>query len=160
MTSKSHIYVAEFDGVSKVGVSNSPHKRKKDLKKDTGQMVLRFFTLEVGNAIDVEARVKYLLRDIVTPFHGIATECFDCDFEYLKGLVVELTSCDKLPSLITKKMEGEPIPLPLYIGLKYNGNISAFARVQGVRQDQAARWLKRDCMVIDGKVYCVVSKKK
>ncbi len=40
----------------------------------------------------------------------------------------------------------------------YNGNTSAFARTQGVRQDQVARWLKRNCMVIDGVVYCEVSK--
>tara|TARA_R110000772_G_C13004672_1_gene408642 strand:+ start:369 stop:551 length:183 start_codon:yes stop_codon:yes gene_type:complete len=42
----------------------------------------------------------------------------------------------------------------------YNGNMSAFARTQGVRQDQVARWLKRNCMVVDGVVYCEVSKAK
>ena len=40
----------------------------------------------------------------------------------------------------------------------HNGNISAFARSIGVQQSQAARWLKRNCMVIDGVVYCEVSK--
>ena len=45
-----------------------------------------------------------------------------------------------------------------YIKDKYNGNTSAFARTQGVRQDQVARWLKRNCMVVDGVVYCEVSK--
>ena len=45
-----------------------------------------------------------------------------------------------------------------YITEHYNGNISAFARTQDVRYDQVTRWLKRDCMVIDGKVYCQVSK--
>ena len=45
-----------------------------------------------------------------------------------------------------------------YIAEHYNGNTSAFARTQGVRQDQVARWLKRNCMVIDGVVYCEVSK--
>ena len=45
-----------------------------------------------------------------------------------------------------------------YIQEHHSGNISAFARTQGVRQDQEARWLKRNCMVIDGAVYCEVSK--
>ena len=40
----------------------------------------------------------------------------------------------------------------------HNDNISAFARTQGVRQDQVSRWLKRNCMVVDGVVYCEVSK--
>ena len=42
----------------------------------------------------------------------------------------------------------------------HSGNISAFARTQGVRQDQVARWLKRNCMVVDRVVYCEVSKAK
>ena len=47
-----------------------------------------------------------------------------------------------------------------YIQEYHNGNTSAFARTQGVRQDQVARWLKRNCMVVDGVVYCEVSKAK
>ena len=47
-----------------------------------------------------------------------------------------------------------------YIQEYHNGNISAFARTQDVRQDQVARWLKRNCMVFDGVVYCEVSKAK
>ena len=50
------------------------------------------------------------------------------------------------------------VPLQLFITDKHNGNISAFARSIGVQQSQAARWLKRNCMVIDGVVYCEVSK--
>ncbi len=42
----------------------------------------------------------------------------------------------------------------------HKGNNSAFARSIGVSQHQVQRWLKRDCMVIDGKVYCQVSKAK
>ena len=42
----------------------------------------------------------------------------------------------------------------------HNGNISAFARTQNVRQDQVTRWLKRNCMVIDGLVYCEVNTNK
>ena len=45
-----------------------------------------------------------------------------------------------------------------YIKDKHNGNASAFARTQDVRQDQVARWLKRNCIVIDCVVYCEVSK--
>tara|TARA_R110000772_G_scaffold154265_1_gene265237 strand:+ start:492 stop:719 length:228 start_codon:yes stop_codon:yes gene_type:complete len=45
-----------------------------------------------------------------------------------------------------------------YIQERHKGNTSAFARTQGVRQDQVARWLKRNCMVVDGVVYCEVSK--
>ena len=50
------------------------------------------------------------------------------------------------------------ISLSEYIQAHHNGNISAYAKTLGVRYDQVGRWLKRDCMVIDGKVYCVVSK--
>lgn len=50
------------------------------------------------------------------------------------------------------------VPLQTYIISKHNNNASAFARAQGVRQDQVARWIKRNCMVIDGVVYCEVSK--
>jgi hypothetical protein len=45
-----------------------------------------------------------------------------------------------------------------YIETWHNGNTSAFARSQGVQQSQAVRWIKRNCMVIDGVVYCEVSK--
>lgn len=51
------------------------------------------------------------------------------------------------------------VPLQTFILDKHNGNISAYAKTLGVRYDQVGRWLKRDCMVIDGKVYCKVSKK-
>lgn len=45
-----------------------------------------------------------------------------------------------------------------YIQEHHNGNISAFAKSQGVVYGQAARWLKRDCVVIDGGVYCRITK--
>jgi hypothetical protein len=45
-----------------------------------------------------------------------------------------------------------------YITEHHNGNTSAFARTQDVSESQARRWLKRNCMVIDGVVYCEVSK--
>ncbi len=45
-----------------------------------------------------------------------------------------------------------------YIKEHHNNNQSDFARSQGVRQSQARRWLKRKCVVIDGAVYCAVSK--
>ena len=45
-----------------------------------------------------------------------------------------------------------------YIQECHNGNISDFARTQDVRHDQVGRWLKRNCMVVDGVVYCEVSK--
>ena len=47
-----------------------------------------------------------------------------------------------------------------HIKERHNGNISAFARTQDVRQDQVARWLKRNCVVENGIVYCEVSKQK
>ncbi|MBL4795856.1 MAG: hypothetical protein JKY50_00425 [Oleispira sp.] len=40
----------------------------------------------------------------------------------------------------------------------HNGNQTTFAKSQGVSQSQARRWLKRNCVVIDGAVYCEVSK--
>ncbi len=54
----------------------------------------------------------------------------------------------------------DAFPLKILIAQRHNGNISAFARTQGVRQDQVARWLKRNCYVIDGVVCCEVSKAK
>jgi hypothetical protein len=45
-----------------------------------------------------------------------------------------------------------------YIGTNHNGNTSSFARSQHVSESQARRWLKRNCIVIDGVVYCEVSK--
>lgn len=46
--------------------------------------------------------------------------------------------------------------LKQHITEHHNGNISAFARTQGVRQDQVARWLNRGCIVENGVVYCPV----
>ena len=45
-----------------------------------------------------------------------------------------------------------------HIATHHKGNNSAFARSQGVSEVQVRRWLKRDCRVIDGKIYCEVSK--
>ena len=45
-----------------------------------------------------------------------------------------------------------------HIDRHHNGNASSFARSQGVSQSQAGRWLKRNCVFIDGAVYCAVSK--
>lgn len=53
----------------------------------------------------------------------------------------------------------QAVGLGAHIVHHHNGNTSAFARTQGVRYDQVTRWLRRNCMVIDGKVYCEVSKK-
>lgn len=50
------------------------------------------------------------------------------------------------------------VPLKLYITDKHDNNVSAFARSQGVQPNQVNRWLKRDCVVINGVVYCEVSK--
>tara|TARA_R110000851_G_C12883304_1_gene546280 strand:+ start:603 stop:779 length:177 start_codon:yes stop_codon:yes gene_type:complete len=47
-----------------------------------------------------------------------------------------------------------------YIQENHSGNTTSFAKTQGVRYDQVGRWLKRNCVVIDGTVYCEVSKKK
>ena len=45
-----------------------------------------------------------------------------------------------------------------HIDRHHNGNTSSFARWKGVGQSQAGRWLKRNCVVIDGEVYCEASK--
>jgi hypothetical protein len=45
-----------------------------------------------------------------------------------------------------------------YIDRHHKGITSRFARSQNVRESQARRWLKRNCVVIDGVVYCEVSK--
>jgi hypothetical protein len=45
-----------------------------------------------------------------------------------------------------------------YIEHQNNGNLSAIALTHGVRYDQVSRWLKRNCMVIEGVIYCPISK--
>ena len=45
-----------------------------------------------------------------------------------------------------------------YIYIVHKGNISSFAREQGVAESQPSRWLKRESYVINGEVYCKVSK--
>ena len=40
----------------------------------------------------------------------------------------------------------------------HDSNVSEFARLYGVRHDQVGRWVKRECIIEDGKVYCEVSK--
>ena len=48
--------------------------------------------------------------------------------------------------------------LKQHIAEHHNGNLTEFGRTQGVRQDQVARWLKRNCVVENEIVYCEVSK--
>lgn len=45
-----------------------------------------------------------------------------------------------------------------HIAEHHSSNTSSFARSQHVSESQVRRWLKRNCMVIDGVVYCEVSK--
>ena len=45
-----------------------------------------------------------------------------------------------------------------YIQKQYSGNISEFARSQGVLPSQAQRWLKRDCEVRNNEVWCRITK--
>ena len=45
-----------------------------------------------------------------------------------------------------------------YIQEHHNGNISAFAKSQGVMPNQAQRWLKRDCEIRDGDIWCKITK--
>ena len=52
----------------------------------------------------------------------------------------------------------ESMNLNEHIQTHHNGNTSAFARTQDVSESQARRWLKRNCVVIDGTIYCEVSK--
>jgi hypothetical protein len=47
-----------------------------------------------------------------------------------------------------------------YIQQYYSGNISEFARSQGVLPNQARRWLERDCEWHDGAVWCKITKQK
>ena len=48
--------------------------------------------------------------------------------------------------------------LSKYIKERHNGNISEFARSQGVLPSQAQRWLKRDCVMTNGDVWCRITK--
>jgi len=48
--------------------------------------------------------------------------------------------------------------LSKYIQEHHNGNISAFAKSQGVVYGQAKRWLKRDCEWHQDGVWCRITK--
>ena len=45
-----------------------------------------------------------------------------------------------------------------YIQQQHNGNVSAFAKSQGVKPFQVDRWLKRDCVWRDGGIWCRITK--
>ena len=45
------------------------------------------------------------------------------------------------------------VPLVTYIIDKHNNNQSEFARSIGVQQSQITRWLKLDCIVVNGELY-------
>tara|TARA_R110000851_G_C12780270_1_gene535237 strand:+ start:264 stop:593 length:330 start_codon:yes stop_codon:yes gene_type:complete len=62
---------------------------------------------------------------------------------WLSGAMTNLSSIDNLNH---------------HISQYHNGNTSSFARSQHVSESQARRWIKRNCMVVDGVVYCEVSK--
>ena len=47
-----------------------------------------------------------------------------------------------------------------HIEVHHKGNNSSYARELGVSQHQVQRWLKRNCVVIDGVIYCEVNKVK
>ncbi|RYM60192.1 hypothetical protein BSR03_17260 [Serratia proteamaculans] len=40
-----------------------------------------------------------------------------------------------------------------YIEKYFNGNKSAFARHEGVDQAYVYKWLKMECIIVDGKLY-------
>ena len=50
--------------------------------------------------------------------------------------------------------------LSKHIQEHHNNNISAFARSQNVKQSQVHRWLNRECVVINGEVFCKVTKQE
>jgi len=45
-----------------------------------------------------------------------------------------------------------------YIKEAHNGNVSEFARSQGVKPNQATRWLLRGCEWHNGAVWCKITK--
>jgi len=47
-----------------------------------------------------------------------------------------------------------------HIELHHSGNISEFARSQGVKPNQAQRWIDRGCKIKAGQVWCQVTKHK
>ncbi len=47
-----------------------------------------------------------------------------------------------------------------YIQKNHKGNVSAFAKSQGVAPNQVNRWVTRDCEWVKGKVLCPVTKAK
>jgi len=50
---------------------------------------------------------------------------------------------------------GDSMKLINYIQEHHNGNVSAFAKSQGVLPNQAQRWLKRDCEWHGDAVWCI-----
>lgn len=45
-----------------------------------------------------------------------------------------------------------------YIQMHHKGNVSEFARSQGVKPFQVDRWLKRECQWHSGAVWCKITK--
>ena len=43
--------------------------------------------------------------------------------------------------------------LSQYIYMHHDGVKAAFARAQGVSPAQVTQWLKKDCVVVDGRLY-------
>ena len=56
--------------------------------------------------------------------------------------------------------KGSSMNLKDYIELHHSGNISEFARSQGVKPNQAQRWIDRGCKIKAGQVWCPVTKHK
>jgi len=48
--------------------------------------------------------------------------------------------------------------LKCHIENEHNGNVSAFAKSQGVLQSQVYRWFKRDCEWHNGHIWCKITK--
>ena len=93
-------------------------------------------------------------------------KCSDCGCEGIHACMGKPLKKEDLPKVVRLMNSGEvthynyhfAVPLRSSILNTHYGNVSAFAKTQGVRYDQVGRWLKRNCMVVDGVVYCEVSK--
>ena len=110
-------------------------------------------------------------RDITTRYGYGAIECQSCgirtkeengdSFNYKEKVIESWRLVMEVEAGIPRQDEAcypWAVPLQSLILSKHNGNVTNFAKSQGVSPSQAGRWLKRNCVVIDGVVYCEVSK--
>jgi len=147
------IYLLDFGDVIKIGHSSNVEQRIRMLSSSFGLPLVRSFAEESVFSSDIEKAVKNEFKHRVKPFKHVVTECFHSDafdsmYESIKHRIREKRT------VVTKTVDGITItPLNIYINEAYNDDRDTFAKSKGVGITQVVRWIKMDCIVINGEVW-------